>query len=87
MGRLGIIIDRSKDRLSEHAQRLLKAQEEADHHPRNAHNVKPRGIAVPMAQYPDTCTECGQIYWSTDPYASHLHCPGSPPKQKAGFTL
>lgn len=83
---LRILIDREGDRVRDHARKTLRAQQRAEDHPRNAGSIVPRGVPIHQAHYPDTCAECGQVYWSPDPYAPHMYCPGTPPKHRAGFS-
>ncbi len=84
MVRMKILVDNRASQTEEHARRMLRAREVAESNTRNAMHIVPRGVAVHRAQYPSTCDECGESYWSADEYASHIRCPG-PPKAQAGF--
>lgn len=80
-----IIFDRrDRETVFEHAQKVIKAQEEwlYKHRPGQ---INPRGVAVHMTLHPIKCDDCGETYWSRDEYGSHISCKGPRPKQAAGF--
>jgi len=80
--RMKILMDDSREVRAEHAKAVVKALDDAD--VKDPRRAVPQGIAFHTAHYPILCDDCGSTYWSRDPYASHLRCPGGA-KQRAGF--
>lgn len=78
------IVTEPERALASHAQRQLREAWRNDERHVASHNIIPRGVPIHATRYPIFCDDCGNTYWSRDPFADHVGCPGAG-KVRAGF--
>jgi len=62
------------------AQRQLRRQEEVRF---QRGDFYPPGLPLHATRYPNTCDDCGENYWTIEPWAAHRSC--KRPSPKMGF--